>query len=131
MMDSDLRSRSREKARAVRQDPRKRARFILEDTRRDDKRNGLKNNLTKAYIDRQIAKGCTYCGSVVLKMTLDRKDNRKGHIKGNVVPACIRCNFIRRDMPYKAWLKVVPSIREAHRAGLFGDWLTEPMRNRA
>lgn len=41
---------------------------------------------------------CIYCGEVELhKKTLDKIDNTKGHIKGNIVVACIRCNTERGD----------------------------------
>lgn len=55
-------------------------------------------------------------------MTLDRKDNALGHTPGNVVPACTRCNYVRRDMPEKAWLMLAPAMRVAREAGAFGDW---------
>jgi hypothetical protein len=55
-------------------------------------------------------------------MTLDRIDNDKGHTEDNVVPACIRCNYTRRSMPYEAWLVVAKGMREARERGLFGEW---------
>jgi hypothetical protein len=55
-------------------------------------------------------------------MTLDRKDNDRGHTQDNVVPACIRCNYIRRHTPYEAWLCMVPGVRRARKEGFFGDW---------
>jgi len=55
-------------------------------------------------------------------MTLDRIDDAKGHTADNVVPACIRCNYARRDMPYKAWLVVAKAMRKARALGLFGNW---------
>jgi hypothetical protein len=55
-------------------------------------------------------------------MTLDRKDNSIGHLLDNVVPCCIRCNYIRRDMPFEAWLIVATGIRKAKELGLFGTW---------
>jgi hypothetical protein len=55
-------------------------------------------------------------------MTLDRKDNSKGHTQDNVNAACIRCNYARRDMPYGAWLFIVKGMREARMSGAFGTW---------
>jgi hypothetical protein len=55
-------------------------------------------------------------------MTLDRIDNKRGHSRANVVPACIRCNYARRDMPYAAWLCLAPGLRVALEQGLFGEW---------
>jgi hypothetical protein len=56
-------------------------------------------------------------------MTLDRIDNFIGHVKTNVQPACIRCNYLRRDMPYEAWLIVAEGVRQARKAGAFADWV--------
>jgi hypothetical protein len=55
-------------------------------------------------------------------MTVDRVDNDLGHLQSNVVPACVRCNHVRGQMPYEAWLMVAPGMRAAREAGLFGGW---------
>lgn len=55
-------------------------------------------------------------------MTLDRIDNKMGHTKENVLPACIRCNNLRGDMPIQAWTFLVPKVKEAKESGLFEDW---------
>ena len=101
---------------------RHRARWILEDSRRADRKRRRKNDLTKQFIEASIQEGCRYCGESHLKMTLDRIDNSKGHTKRNVVASCIRCNIIRRDMPYEAWQFLVPRMREARKRGLFQGW---------
>jgi hypothetical protein len=97
-------------------------RWVLTDSRREDKKNGRKNDLTKEFIEQVIANGCLYCGEKKLRMTLDRMDNKKGHTRKNVNPACIRCNYLRRNIPYIAWLRIAPAIRAARKEGLFGDW---------
>lgn len=97
-------------------------RFILEDSRRSDKKKGFSNDLTKEFIESIITNGCRYCGETKLRMTLDRIDNSIGHLQSNVVPACIRCNLARGSMPYIAWQHIVPLIKEAREQGLFGDW---------
>jgi len=61
-------------------------------------------------------------------MTLDRVDNTCGHIQSNVVSACVRCNYMRRDMPYAAWLKLLPMIKQAREEGLFGTWTGDCVR---
>lgn len=72
-----------------------------------------------------IREACRYCGETTLKMTLDRRNNAVGHTKANVQPCCIRCNLIRRDMPYEAWLVIAPSVRASREAGLFNSWTAE------
>ena len=105
-----------------RHDPNQRHKVILKDSLRADRLEGRGNDLSKEFIQSMISNGCAYCGETELKMTLDRKDNSIGHTRDNVTPCCIRCNYIRRDMPYEAWLVVAQSIREARELGLFGTW---------
>jgi hypothetical protein len=96
--------------------------WIYVDSRKSDRKAGRENDLTREFIREQITKGCSYCGETELRMTLDRIDNTKGHTKDNVVPACIRCNYTRKDMPYAAWLIVAKGMQEARAASLFGAW---------
>lgn len=63
-------------------------------------------------------------------MSMDRVDNSIGHTKSNVVPACIRCNYMRKDMPMEAWKFLVPYIKQAKENGLFGDWDAFGIRKR-
>jgi hypothetical protein len=102
-------------------------RFILSDSRKADRLKNRANDLDLPFIDSLIIHPCTYCLNDTIRMTLDRIDNDKGHTRDNVQPACIRCNYLRRDMPYDAWLYLVPSIREAVKLGLFGEWHTLPL----
>lgn len=115
------------KKRQRRLDPSLRFIFIWEDSRAQDRKVGRQNTLTREFIRETISHGCEYCGETELQMTLDRKDNSIGHIPENVVPACVRCNHARRDMPYEAWLCLVPGLREARRRGLFGKWAAGPV----
>jgi len=98
------------------------ARWILRDSRGSDKKNGRRNDLDAKFVESTIKNGCSYCGETAIRMTLDRIDNEKGHIRNNVVPACIRCNYARRNMPYKAWVVVARGMRKARKNGLFGNW---------
>lgn len=104
--------------------------FIYADTRKYDKRNGLQNDLTHEFIAEQIAKPCVYCGETDLKITLDRIDNTAGHTQDNVLPACIRCNYTRKNMPYAAWLVVASAMKEARELGLFQDWTGQARRSK-
>lgn len=106
-----------------RQDPSKRANVIAIDSKASDKKHNREYNLTIEYIAELIKNPCTYCEETNLQMTLDRMNNSLGHIIGNVVPACIRCNLIRKAMPYEAWLLLAPALKEAREKSLFGDWI--------
>lgn len=107
------------------------AAILLRGYRNDDKRRGRHCDLTKDFIEGQLVRGCVYCGELDIRLLgLDRIDNALGHLKANVVPACERCNYIRRDMPYQAWLLFVPVVRKILAKGYFGDWYPRDAKNR-
>jgi len=101
---------------------RNRVSAVMTDMRKSDKRAGREFSLTVELVARLLAQPCAYCGGTELQMTLDRKDNAVGHVPDNVVPACSRCNYVRRDMPERVWLMLAPAMRAAVAAGAFGDW---------
>lgn len=103
--------------------PEYRAKFILQDSRKSDHRSGRENDLDRSFVEGLLLKPCLYCGDTSLQRTLDRIDNKVGHTKTNVVPCCVRCNYLRRDMPFAAWERLAPEIRKIREAGLFGDWV--------
>lgn len=98
------------------------ARTICSDSKKADKRFGRIYAMTVPLVEAMIRQPCTYCAGTELRMTLDRKDNTRGHTPDNVVPCCTRCNYVRRDMPYAAWLLLAPSMRLARESGAFGTW---------
>lgn len=108
--------------RLTRKDPKHRARWVLCDCRNSDRKNKLENDLDIDFVNGVLSNGCSYCGDKSIKITLDRINNARGHMRNNVVSACVRCNYIRKDMPYNIWLEIVPSIRKAQKNGLFTNW---------
>lgn len=78
--------------------------------------------MTREFVEQVLASACSYCGEVRLLMTLDRRDSALGHIQSNVVPACIRCNLTKSNMPLAAWLVIAPAMRVAREQGLFAGW---------
>ena len=104
---------------------------VLQDCRSSDRKKGrIGNDLDRCFVESLITQECSYCGEKKIRITLDRKDNALAHTKSNVVPCCIRCNYLRGSMPYTAWLHIVPSIREARILGLFGDWKSKPLNKK-
>jgi hypothetical protein len=97
--------------------------WIYKDSRKSDKKFGRENNLDRPFIREMISKGCLYCGDVEIRLTLDRIDNGVGHVKTNVNPACIRCNKIRGNMPYKIWIEFIPLLTKLRQNGQFNSWL--------
>lgn len=54
-------------------------------------------DMTTTEVLTLIVQPCAHCGTVDLPRGLDRIDNSKPHVKGNVVPSCAPCNFARGD----------------------------------
>ncbi len=114
--------RELQRAKEQRLDKKHRGKFIVEDSRSIDRRKGLMNNISRDFVDDIIENGCSYCGDTTTTMTLDRIDNDIGHMVGNVVSCCYRCNIIRGNMPHEAWVSIVPAVKTAFQIGLFDSW---------
>lgn len=89
---------------------------------------GLEFLLSREVFDTLIKEDCRYCGCSDLIMTLDRMDNGVGYTVDNVVPACIRCNLLKADMPREAWDALVPQIKRVYESGKFRDWVPRNVR---
>ena len=75
-----------------------RAVFLAHAYGRIDKSKGHQCDIDRLFILNEIMpKPCTYCGTTEYPRGCDRIDNRLGHTKDNVVPACAACNFARGD----------------------------------
>lgn len=103
---------------------------VYKDSKNRDRKRGLDNDLTLEFVQQELTKGCHYCGGRDGRMTLDRMDSTIGHLQSNVVPSCERCNILKKDMPFEAWLMIVPAIKEAFERGLFGSWVGGPHSKR-
>lgn len=124
-MSEEARARHKETLRKARRRLRdeRPAVVICRDSRGSDKKAGrFGNDLDTDFVRDLISKGCTYCGEIEIRMTLDRIDNSLAHTKLNVIPACMRCNYARGGMPYEAWLFLIPGMKAARESGAFGTW---------
>lgn len=111
-----------ENRKRARRDRSQRARWIVSDSIKRDRRYNFNTDLDEPFVQDLISRGCSYCKDLHSLMTLDRKDNTQGHLKNNVVASCQRCNFIRRSMPWAAWVCLVPLLQSIREKGLFGVW---------
>ena len=114
--------RIREGGRKYKRDPKNRARLVVAASKRSDAQSGRENRMEIEWVKERLNAACSYCGETEMKMTLDRIDSAIGHIPENILPACMRCNYMKRDMPFAAWKVLIPSIRKAREKGLFADW---------
>lgn len=131
----NLSSQAIEKARLRkverRLDADKRAAIVLEDCKYSDRKKGRVFDLSLETVSEMLDKPCFYCeDSGAECMTLDRVDNSLGHVEGNVVQACYRCNFTRGSMPFQAWLHLREGMKSARLAGAFQDWRSKPINRR-
>ena len=94
---------------------------LWEDYRKSDQKKGRINDLTKDQVKDLLSKSCFYCEETE-NMSIDRIDNDLGHLLSNVNPSCMRCNLVRGDMPYEAWLTVTEGMKKARTMGQFSNW---------
>jgi hypothetical protein len=65
---------------------------------RFDRQKGFKEEIIgSTKIKSLLQEPCAYCGSGKGLRGLDRVDNRRGHVEGNVVVACTLCNVVRKN----------------------------------
>lgn len=83
---------------------------------------GVKSDLKLKDVKMILQCPCYYCEATDGMMTLDRKDSKDGYVKNNTVPCCLRCNMLKSDMPWEAWQRLIPAVRNVAKLGLFGDW---------
>lgn len=86
------------------------------------RRAGVKSDLTIEDVRTFASCPCFYCETRSGKMGLEMKDPHGGYVRTNVLPCCERCAALKSDMPKDAWKVLVPAVRTAVKAGLFGKW---------
>jgi hypothetical protein len=118
----ELEKRQLERIKEKRKSNVTRGRFVLADSKKSDKKKGLNNDLNIEFVNSMLLECCYYCEDDKAPLGLDRIDNTKGHTQQNVVACCRRCNYIRRNMPYEAWVLFIPIVKLARTSGMFGDW---------
>lgn len=87
------------------------------------KDRNLDFKLSREYFLSLILQPCYYCGSppsnrqtvewnkdIFLYSGLDRTDNRKGYIEGNVVSCCITCNRAKQTLSQDTFLSWVKNV---------------------
>lgn len=69
--------------------------------RSKSKRLGLEFTLDRVEFTDFVTDHCFYCGVAPKPIhTVDRVDNTKGYVRGNVVTACAQCNIAKNDYSF-------------------------------
>lgn len=86
------------------------------------KKRGLEWGLSKEEFISLVAQNCFYCGIPPSQLQdghvyngIDRVDNSRGYVPGNVVPACGFCNFAKRGnsiQEFYAWIDRLSAHRK-------------------
>lgn len=88
----------------------------------------LEFDLTQERFATLIAEPCSYCGVIGSNTKrrkkaefryngIDRFDNTRGYVEGNVLPCCAICNRMKRDLTYDEFIGHVSRINKMHPAG--------------
>jgi len=75
-------------------------------------KRGLPFELTGSEFWSLWQKPCTYCGSDIKTIGLDRKDSSKGYTIENVTPCCSRCNEMKMANTLSDWLSHMKKVIE-------------------
>ena len=74
------------------------------------KQRGLEFSLTLEQFELFWKKPCYYCGGEIETIGLDRVDNNIGYTMDNIVPCCITCNNMKRDLTQEKFISQCKQI---------------------
>lgn len=96
---------------------------VVKQYRQTAKRRGLAFTIPLGLVHSLLASNCFYCGSPPSSVMhkkgsfgefvyngLDRVDSRSGYVEGNVVSACVVCNWMKSTMPLGKFIEHVRRI---------------------
>lgn len=72
-------------------------------------RRGVKFELGEDVFNRIMLSDCHYCG-VANSFGIDRKDNTLHYCEANCLPCCKRCNYMKSDMEYDAFIEHIKKM---------------------
>ncbi len=59
-------------------------------------------------------KPCSYCGSSIPTIGIDRVNNTEGYTIGNLVSCCTKCNMSKRGMTGEQWIQLCKKVSDNH-----------------
>ena len=76
-----------------------------------EKKRGKKFEIGKGDFNAMCRRPCTFCGLVdEEKVGIDRIDNEKDYVPGNIQSCCTTCNFMRRGLTCEEFVAKVNEI---------------------
>lgn len=82
--------------------------------RRTAKSRGLAFELTMDQFMSFWGKPCFYTGRPIASIGLDRVDNAKGYVMGNVVPCCLAANKAKMQMSHDEFVNLCAEVVKLH-----------------
>ncbi len=87
------------------------------------KQNAMSRNLNFEITFEEFCllwqKPCTYCGSEIKTIGLDRINNNEPYYSSNLTPCCTNCNKMKEKMTVKEFLSQCEKITIFNKQGLF------------
>lgn len=78
------------------------------------KRRKINFELTEEEFSTLWNKDCSYCGSKIENIGIDRIDNNVGYTKNNCVSCCIICNKMKLNLSLNEWYEHMKKIISLH-----------------
>ena len=78
------------------------------------KRRGIRFELSFEQFSGFWGKPCYYCGAPIERIGLDRVENRKGYVRGNVVACCKFCNMAKSDLSVWEYVRACALVTMRH-----------------
>lgn len=67
-------------------------------------------DLSKEEFETLWQKPCTYCGSEISTIGIDRLDSKQGYKIDNITPCCYQCNIIKMDYSKDEFINKIKQI---------------------
>lgn len=102
--------KSREKGRNNQEKRKGRLSYKFSEYKKSAKDHNREFLLTKDDFNDLWGKPCYYCNAEIETIGLDRINNEIGYTRINVVPCCIRCNKMKKNINYEDFIRLCKTI---------------------
>lgn len=77
---------------------------------RSAKKRNIEWGLTLSEFAAMWNSNCSYCDDTIATIGIDRIDNTKGYVAGNVTPCCNVCNSMKSGLTHTDWVNQMRRI---------------------